>query len=467
MDLSEQAKGAVHTVLEAAAARGEVRARDAEVQALLARGYRPPSVEGHRDEMGVLERGIVERLRSGNYAAIPPLLESLRERGAGMLAEARAWPELQAENSRELARVRERLAAASGYRQATALPAWEELRAYPEPNWSEVAGVADGSEAILQRVEALLAEAERLNGMEAQQFDRAGKLLVQAGKALEDLQAALTGVVQRLTAVREAEASSRRTLDATAGELAAVVGLLRSEGDKLTPEVRTRATEAERRLAEGRRLLQAGDFLAAMAALSAAAEAATTARRQASREVEEIASLRAQLDRAARRSRGNVEEALRRAGALPPGLLTAAVSAKSRQLREGLTMAERARMATEGASGRGALVESLRAGIAAFEAVDRLADQIRRDADTAIREEQRRRMMTPPMGTRRIFSGRDWSPPSGGSRPSGGGGGGFGSSGRSSSMGSSRRSGSLGSSGRSSSGGSSGRSGSMGGSRRR
>ena len=309
-------------------------------------------------------------------------------------------------------------------------------------------------------------EIERLNSLEVQLFQEAEPALQGVSETLGGLESRMGEIGKRLESVRQAQAAAPQALSAATR---AVAEAARFQGDKLSGGTAQRLEEARRRLLQGQELAEAGGFLAALAALNQAREMALAAQRNALAEVREVDRLQAQVDGAAHRCRRLVNDSLLAIAALPPRQQSGNLAYRGSQLRQALTAAEKARLAVASAPNREQRVEALNKALAAFQGLERLAEDTRRQVAAMERQTRQRSALFPSVPAPRQSPRQPGSPstpsrpsatskrPSRASRPSG----------RAPSIGSSSRGSSLGSSRRSPSTGSSHRSGSMGGSRRR
>ncbi|NPV06779.1 MAG: hypothetical protein HPY83_02305 [Anaerolineae bacterium] len=442
----------------------EHRRRLEQAQEVVNRGYRLPTLEARLQEVTHLRDEVGVHLTEGRFDQAQAGIESLSRASADMLGEAQEWEALRGANEEALARLRAEAARVSEYLRREARPAWEALRAYPEPSWSPMSPVMDQAESGLARAQRDLEQVPALNDMARQEFDRARELLQATAAVLEQVEGDARQVVETLERVRRAERDTAETLERASRELSAAAGLWRSEPAAVAPEVGVRLTEAERRLAEGRNLAQAGSFLAAVSALSAALDMASQARIRADRDISEVVGLRRELERAAQDARRRVEEAARAARNVPGGPLAATAGAQANRLRDALTQAERARLAATQARDREALLRAHREAVSRFRELESLAERTQRDIEEVLWRERQRHVMFPPLSGGPRPRGPSWPGPSGRSSPSHPG-----SSGPSSRPGSggSRRPGGFGGSGRPGGMGGSSRPGGMGPSRRR
>lgn len=444
-----------------------------QAQEVVNRGYRPPALAAGQEEVARLRSQIGAHLREARFDEVRAGVEALDQASAQMLRDILEWEGLRSENEERLAQLRSEVARVSGYLQREALPAWEALRAYPEPNWSSVAPALEQARSGLAQAERELGQVPALNDMATQRFDLARQSLDRAAAALEGAEAAAQQVVEALEQVRRAERDSAQMLGRAAQELEEAISRVRSQPMAVTPEVISQLADAQRRLEEGRRLVQAMSFLPALSVLNAVTNLIPQARARADQEIAEVEGLRRELERAAQGARRRVEEAAQLARSIPGGPLASTAGTQAGRLRDALTEAERLRQVALQAQDRPTLVRTHREAIERFREVEEAARRARSDMEEALWRERQRHVIFPPFGGWPMPRGPQWPGPGGrggasrpgsfgpSSRPSSGGSrrpGGFGGSSRPGGFGGSRRTGGF---------GGSSRGGGMGGSRRR
>jgi hypothetical protein len=182
-------------------------------------------------------------------------------------------------------------------------------------------------------------------------------------------------ILNRLSEVQAAAAHLDEALRLTEADLTRAKNLRDQEDAKIGPEVDRQIEQAQQRLAEAHRLAEAGEFLAAVQEQAAARQLATAAYVSADEQVREINGLQTQLDGLARQAGAKIERCLAGAQRLAAVAQTVSTNRLTRQLREKLSAAEQAQLASTDLEDR-ALAHALQTAIAAYEQVDRQVEWI-------------------------------------------------------------------------------------------
>jgi hypothetical protein len=177
-------------------------------------------------------------------------------------------------------------------------------------------------------------------------------------------------IINRLAEVQAAETHLAAALRLTEADLARAETLRDQEDAKIGPEVDRQIEQARQHLAEAQRLTEAGEFLAAVNRQSAARQLATAAYVTADEQVREINALLTQLDTTIKQVEAKIDQCLAEAQRLSAMVQTISTSRLAQQLREALSQAEQARLATTDLEDR-ALAHALQTAISAYEQVDR------------------------------------------------------------------------------------------------
>jgi hypothetical protein len=365
--------------------------RRSEIDALLEKGYRPKSVEADLAEIELDIKGVAEEFAADNYPDAPLWLEELEADGQRALEGLRAWQQKQGQNADALARLCDWVERVEAYRVGEMLPAWEALQAYPAGNWAEAAVEMEEAAQSLDclRTEAL-AQIERLNSTDGQDFIRAEHLLAQAAAELTQTEGQFQAVVNRLTEVQVAEANLKEALD-QAEEAIAQAEMLRDQQDvKVGPEVDQQIEDAREHLEEARRLSEAREYLQAMEVQGEAMRLATAAQAAASEQVAGIDKLEAELQRLVRSVAGKVGQCKARAKKAVTTARRTETQEMVRRAVDALAAAKQQRAALVGLEDQ-ALAEALRAAVAAYERAGAFADKGLEQIQADVDEYERRR----------------------------------------------------------------------------
>ncbi len=357
--------------------------RQAQIDAIVAQGYRPPQLTQDLCDIKLDVQTIVQHLLEGDYAAAAPWVLELQADSQRALAGAEAWPELCDRNLADLENLTARLNRLTAWWQEEIVPAWRTLQDYPRANWTDLAaGMVQARQTFDALCQTQAREIKSLNGLLLQKFTEAEKMLDYAAADLAQIEAQFQAVVNRLANVQAIESHIAAALRLTEASLSDAQTLREREDVKIGPEVDRQIFQAGRLLAEARRRAQAREFLAALNAQTSARRLATAAYVSADEQVREINTLQIQLETVADNAQRSVAQCLCQARDLPPVVQTASTNRLGQQLQEKLAWADQARAAAANLQDR-ALAEALRAAAAAYEQVSQqagwLAQQVTAD----------------------------------------------------------------------------------------
>jgi len=377
LDVIEQAHKALRdleTVRAFLEAMNDHGRRQAKIDATVAQYYRPPDLFSDLQEIETDVQTVIAHLLAGDYAAAEPWINELNIDSQAALDGAQAWHALHDQNVADLNDLRDTVARLEQWWQGEVAPARAMLETYPPANWADVAESLDQVLPVFHSLrDDQIGETESLNSMEVQKFAAAERMLDYARADLNQVEQQFHAVVNRLAEVRAAESHVVEALRLTRADLDRAAALRDHEDAKIGPEVDRQIAQAGRQLAAARRLAEAREFMAAVDAQTAARQLATAAYMAANEQVREINALQAQLEADASRTQERIERCLAQASELPPVAQTDSTNELSKQLRDKLSRAERARAATSALEDRG-LAQGLQTALAAYEEARRLAE---------------------------------------------------------------------------------------------
>ncbi|MCA9968994.1 MAG: hypothetical protein KC425_02205, partial [Anaerolineales bacterium] len=276
----------VEDLIDAAA---EHAARQAEVDAVLAEGYRPATLAADREELATDVAEIRAALQAGDYLAADDWIDELDADSQRLLAQTTTWRETHLFNQESIERIRERQAAVLALLEQEAAPAWQALQQYAAGNWEDVAPDLAAQRAALQALTAeTLPAIAQLNSLETQQFPEAERQLAAAGGRLLQTERALQAVGARLAAVRTAEETMPTALPQTQAELDRATALRDAEDAKIGPEVDAQLHQAAVQLAVAREAAEKQQWLAAATAQAEARRLALAAHTAADAQVQRV-----------------------------------------------------------------------------------------------------------------------------------------------------------------------------------
>jgi hypothetical protein len=346
------------------------------IDAITAQGYHPPHLDDDLLEIKVDLQNISKRLLKHDYISATPWIEELKADNDRASACAQAWQTLHQQNSAELQTLDREAAELEKYWVEDAMPAWQTLQTYPEPNWQDLAGNMEQVTATVQNFRTeQLDQIERLNDLSSQHLAEAEQLLAYAAADLAQAVNQSHIVANRLSILQTAKANLPDALRLTEAELKRAKVLCDREDAKIEAVVDRQIEQAEYKLSQARQLTEAGNYLAAIEVQSEARQLATAAHASANLQVREISTLQGQLEEVIQQAREGVDQCLSAAGELPAPMQTENINDLGWQLRSSLSKAEHARAAVANLEDR-ALSQGLRTAIAAYANVQHLSEKV-------------------------------------------------------------------------------------------
>jgi chromosome segregation ATPase len=362
----------VGAFLAAMEAHGRCRS---EIDAAVEQGYRQERLETDRNESETDIKAVAEQFAAGNYDEAVPWLAELEGDGQRALETLKAWQEKQSQNAEALEQFCGWTERVETYRTGEVHSAWQTLQAYPKGNWTEAAEEMEQATRSLARLRGeVVAQVERLNSIEGQDFVEAERLLAQAAADLTQAEGQFQAVVNCLAEVQVAETNIDQALAQAEEELVKAEAFRDQEDVKVGPEVDQEIGHAREQLARAQQLSQAREFVQATEAHTEAMRLATAAYAAASQQVLEIDELQTELERMARSVAGKVGQCKSRVKEVPAAAKRAETQKQVQRAIDALVAAKQKRASVAGLEDQ-TLVTALRAAVAAYEEARSRADQ--------------------------------------------------------------------------------------------
>ncbi|MEO0488134.1 MAG: hypothetical protein AAFZ49_01085 [Cyanobacteria bacterium J06659_2] len=180
--------------------------QQAQIQAWVALGYRPPQLPLTQRVVNKTLESLKERLTTGNYDAAEKTLNQFETNSENAFQTAHQWQQQHQDNIARLGELQSSYDDSVSYLNQTVAPAWQTLQTYPEGNWQDIATALPQATELLNTVARQdLPQLAEFNSLERQDFTAFKRETEATGQRLHQIQQHFTTVTNRLRAIQTAE----------------------------------------------------------------------------------------------------------------------------------------------------------------------------------------------------------------------------------------------------------------------
>lgn len=180
--------------------------QQSQIQDWVARGYRPPQLPMTQRMVNKTLDTLKQQLTQGNYSAAEQMLTQLETDGKNAFQTAQQWQKQHQDNIARLTELQSEYDDLVHQLNQTVSPAWQQLQAYPEGNWQDVANELPQAQALIHTVvQQDLPQLADLNSLAQQDFNTFSREAEATGQRLHQIQQHFIAVTNRLRAIQTAE----------------------------------------------------------------------------------------------------------------------------------------------------------------------------------------------------------------------------------------------------------------------
>ncbi len=379
---SAQIATLAQTITRYADLREGVSVGRATAQKVVADGYRiEPGLRAFDASEAALRRAAEALARGGPPAAEKPLAEAEQLRSEGV-DRGGGMPALRQANSERLPQIQqagEQLAAFLEEGRRT----FDLVDEFAESTWSDIRGNGGEAQAAANRAHLLWEEAQRLNSMETQDFLGARQRLDSAAEQIAFARQLIDSIIQRLKDLEAARDAAKQELADAKADIGKGWEYVRSNDADVGKQPEALLGQAAQLLerASSQMTGQRPDWLALVRDAQEANRLADQALVDARSEVEAMAVLRKQVERAQTIAAAEVQKTAQFA-TLHRDTLAGAQNGQVDQLQAQVQEAYRALQAVEGTAEQ-ARAEALRAVLKRYTELRDYADQVYKNLQAA------------------------------------------------------------------------------------